>query len=328
MPANEAYPRALEPRARRFSWMTPRRKPTIRWLLSRSIGTGMRPWRTVSSGARSTQPKLRPGTPLAGQFSDGIYRLPEASPEIETARKLDPDRTRSWQTKDCCCSYGPRRRVPYGPQADCGPGAELCQQPCLPGDSLDRRNIRRIWPKPAKRPRSHKRANGWPSCGRRKRLRRGRPPGMLEGILGVERRLYVKGQLPAYALAHPRTLGRKAETLAYLRTSLQRMEPEMVSVRTDRPRLCAGRSGLQGNRAPIRPGSPPLIQEISPVQRVALLGDKAGVADQAAQFFFVARWCAPAAETTFSSIMMLPTSLPPKRRPSWQVFSPGVTQED
>ena len=26
--------------------------------------------------------------------------------------------------------------------------------------------------------------------------------------------------------------------------------------------------------------------------------------------------------------MMLPTSLPPNRSPSWQVFSPGVTQED
>src|SRR5438270_572592 len=36
----------------------------------------------------------------------------------------------------------------------------------------------------------------------------------------------------------------------------------------------------------------------------------------------------PAERTTFSSSITEPTSLPPKRRPSWQTFSPWVTQLD
>src|SRR5262249_41532738 len=36
----------------------------------------------------------------------------------------------------------------------------------------------------------------------------------------------------------------------------------------------------------------------------------------------------PADRTTFSSSITEPTSLPPKRRPSWQTFNPCVTQLD
>src|SRR5215813_9442962 len=36
----------------------------------------------------------------------------------------------------------------------------------------------------------------------------------------------------------------------------------------------------------------------------------------------------PAERTTFSSSITEPTSLPPKRKPSWQTFSPWVTQLD
>src|SRR3984957_12637733 len=42
----------------------------------------------------------------------------------------------------------------------------------------------------------------------------------------------------------------------------------------------------------------------------------------------VVRLVKPAARTTFSSSITEPTSLPPKRRPSWQTFSPCVTQLD
>jgi len=57
---------------------------------------------------------------------------------------------------------------------------------------------------------------------------------MLESILAVERQFYAKNQLPAYALAVTYgRLGRKAETLSYLRTSLERMEPAMASLRVD-----------------------------------------------------------------------------------------------
>jgi len=62
---------------------------------------------------------------------------------------------------------------------------------------------------------------------------------MLESILAVERQFYTKDQLPAYALARTYgRLGRKAETLTYLRTSLERMEPALVSVRVDEALDC------------------------------------------------------------------------------------------
>ena len=41
----------------------------------------------------------------------------------------------------------------------------------------------------------------------------------------------------------------------------------------------------------------------------------------------VSRKCAPAAETTFSSIIRLPKSLAPKRSETWPIFAPWVTQE-
>ena len=57
---------------------------------------------------------------------------------------------------------------------------------------------------------------------------------MLEGMLTVQQQFHAKDQLPAYVLAesHGR-LGHKADTLGYLRTSLERMEPAMVAVRID-----------------------------------------------------------------------------------------------
>jgi hypothetical protein len=67
-----------------------------------------------------------------------------------------------------------------------------------------------------------------------KGLAAGGPNGMFESMLAVERQLSAKDQLPAYALAETACrMGRKAETLNYLRTSLQRMEPEMVALRMD-----------------------------------------------------------------------------------------------
>jgi tetratricopeptide (TPR) repeat protein len=63
--------------------------------------------------------------------------------------------------------------------------------------------------------------------------------GMFEGMLDVQRQLYAKGQLPAYVLAETNgRLARKAETLSYLQTSLQRMEPAMVSLRVDEALDC------------------------------------------------------------------------------------------
>jgi Tfp pilus assembly protein PilF len=57
---------------------------------------------------------------------------------------------------------------------------------------------------------------------------------MFESILAVEQQFYAKDQLPAYALADTYgRLGQKAETLSYLRTSLERMEPALASLRVD-----------------------------------------------------------------------------------------------
>jgi tetratricopeptide (TPR) repeat protein len=63
--------------------------------------------------------------------------------------------------------------------------------------------------------------------------------GMFEGILAVERQLYAKDRLPAYALAETYgRLGRKAETLTWLRRALERMEPAMVPLRVDEALDC------------------------------------------------------------------------------------------
>ena len=67
-----------------------------------------------------------------------------------------------------------------------------------------------------------------------KGLAAGGSQGMFESMLDVELQLYAKDQLPAYALALTYgSLGRKADTLRYLRNSLQRTESEMVALRTD-----------------------------------------------------------------------------------------------
>jgi tetratricopeptide (TPR) repeat protein len=63
--------------------------------------------------------------------------------------------------------------------------------------------------------------------------------GMFEGMLAVERQLYAKDQLPAYVLAETYgRLGRKADTLSHLRTSLERTEPAIVSLRVDEALDC------------------------------------------------------------------------------------------
>jgi tetratricopeptide (TPR) repeat protein len=75
-----------------------------------------------------------------------------------------------------------------------------------------------------------------------KGLAAGGAQGMYEAMLNVKRQLYAQGQLSAYALALTcGSLGRKAETLSYLRTALQRMEPEMVALRTDWELECVRR---------------------------------------------------------------------------------------
>ena len=59
--------------------------------------------------------------------------------------------------------------------------------------------------------------------------------GMFEGMLAVQKQLYAKDQWPAYGLAQTCCrLGRKSEALGYLRTSLERKESAMISLRTDR----------------------------------------------------------------------------------------------
>ncbi|MGA2742724.1 MAG: tetratricopeptide repeat protein [Bryobacteraceae bacterium] len=63
--------------------------------------------------------------------------------------------------------------------------------------------------------------------------------GMFERILAAQRVLYIKDQLPAYVMAQTSgRLGRKAETLSYLRASLERMEPAIVTLRVDEALDC------------------------------------------------------------------------------------------
>jgi tetratricopeptide (TPR) repeat protein len=63
--------------------------------------------------------------------------------------------------------------------------------------------------------------------------------GMLERILAVQQQLYAKDQLPAYALAETcGRLGQKTGTVSYLRTSAERLEPAMVTLRVDEALDC------------------------------------------------------------------------------------------
>ena len=84
--------------------------------------------------------------------------------------------------------------------------------------------------------------------------------GMLQRMLAVEQQLYAKDQLPAYALARTHCrLGQKSEAMGYLRMSLERAEPAMVSLRVDRAlQIVRDDPAFSVDRAPLRPRPPPL----------------------------------------------------------------------
>jgi tetratricopeptide (TPR) repeat protein len=82
---------------------------------------------------------------------------------------------------------------------------------------------------------------------------------MLESILAVERQFYAKDRLPAYALARTYgRLGQKGEALSYLRASLERAEPALVSLRVDEAIDCVRDDPAYQEIVPLRPGRAPV----------------------------------------------------------------------
>jgi uncharacterized protein (TIGR02996 family) len=68
----------------------------------------------------------------------------------------------------------------------------------------------------------------------KKGLAQGGASGFLEGMLGVQKKLYAQEKIPAYPLAQTAALlGKKAEALQYLMASLSRHERRLVDIATD-----------------------------------------------------------------------------------------------
>ena len=75
------------------------------------------------------------------------------------------------------------------------------------------------------------------------------------------------------------------------------------------------------------PGSRRVVAD-GAVERVALAGDEAGVRIVWRKSSVEARYVVPAAETTFSSIMIEPMSSAPNASATWPIFMPCVTHDD
>ena len=185
--------------------------------------------------------KLNPNYVLAhhwrGSFLMAIDRLPEALAEIETARKLDPTSSAILADKGLLlfhmgrtgeavtllkqiAAQEPKFASSYSYLALIH--LDIKDYPAYLADAREAATLTQDSPGLAIVDAGDE---GFAAGGGR---------AMLDSILGVERRLYANGQLPAYALAQTCcSLGRKAEALVYLRTSLERMEPAMVALRVD-----------------------------------------------------------------------------------------------
>ena len=185
--------------------------------------------------------KLNPNYVLAhhwrGSFLMAIDRLPEALAEIETARKLDPTSSAILADKGLLlfhmgrtgeavtllkqiAAQEPKFASSYSYLALIH--LDIKDYPAYLADAREAATLTQDSPGLAIVDAGDE---GFAAGGGR---------AMLDSILGVERRLYANGQLPAYALAQTCcSLGRKAEALVYLRTSLERMEPAMVALRGD-----------------------------------------------------------------------------------------------
>ncbi len=243
MPADEAYPRALEA-ARKAVQLDERSAEAHNSLAFVSFYWN---WDAVLADREFRRAiELNPNYVLAhhwrANFLMSMHRLPEALQEIETARKLDPGSQAILADKGLLLLHLGRFHESLAllkqiEAQEPGFSSSHVYLAVLYNETKDYpeflAELRQV---AALTQESHGLAIV--EAGE-KGLAAGGAQGMFEGMLDVERQLYAKDELPAYALALTcGSLGRKEETLGYLETALRRMEPEMVALRTDAELNC------------------------------------------------------------------------------------------
>jgi len=238
MPANEAFPRALEA-ARKAIQLDPSSAEAHNSLAFISFYWNWDAAQADREFQRAIQ--LNPNYVLAhhwrGNFLLSMRRLPEALTEIETARKLDPASNAILADEGLLLLNMGRHAEALAllkqieAQEPAFSSSHLylsmlhCKMKDYTGFLAEMREAYTL---------NQDSAGLAVVAAGEKGLAAGGSNGMFESMLAVERQLFAKDQLPAYALAETACrMGRKAETLNYLRTSLQRMEPEMVALRMD-----------------------------------------------------------------------------------------------
>jgi tetratricopeptide (TPR) repeat protein len=238
MPANEAYPKALDA-ARRAVQLDDASADAHNSLAFVSFYWNWDAAQADREFRRAIQ--LNPNYVLAhhwrANFLMTVGRLPEALDEIEEARKLDPTSNATLADKGLLL-FRMRR---FGEALTLLQQIEA-QEPRFSSSHfyltvvhLERKDYPAFLAELREAYTLTQDSQGLAIVAAgEKGLAAGAYRGMFEGMLDVERQLYVKDQLPAYALAQTcGRLGRKAETLSYLRTSLERLEPAMVTLRVD-----------------------------------------------------------------------------------------------
>lgn len=243
MPASEAYPRALEA-ARKAVQLDDTSAEAHNSLAFVSFYWN---WDAALADREFRRAiELNPNYVLAhhwrANFLMSMHRLPEALDEMETARKLDPGSNAILADQGLLLLHMGRFRDSLAllKQIETQEPAFASSHVYLAVLYNETKDYPQFLAETREVDTLTRAGHGLAIVAAgEKGLAAGGPQRMFEGMLEVERRLYAKDQLPAYALALTcGSLGRKAETLSYLRTALQRMEPEMVALRTDAELNC------------------------------------------------------------------------------------------
>jgi tetratricopeptide (TPR) repeat protein len=243
MPANEAYPKALDA-ARRAVQLDDASADAHNSLAFVSFYWNWDAAQADREFQRAIQ--LNPNYVLAhhwrANFLMTVGRLPEALDEIEAARKLDPTSNATLADKGLLL-FRMRR---FGEALTLLQQIEA-QEPSFSSShfyltvvQLERKDYPAFLAELREACTLTQDTQGLAVVAAgEKGLAAGTYRGMFEAMLAVQRQLYLKDQLPAYALAQTYgRLGREAETLSYLRTSLERLEPAIVTLRVDEALDC------------------------------------------------------------------------------------------
>jgi predicted Zn-dependent protease len=238
MPANDAYPRALDAarKAVQLDDASPEAHNSLAFV------SFYWSW-DVAQADREFQRaiQLNPNYVLAhhwrANFLMAIDRLPEALDEIEIARKLDPASNAILADKGHLLFQMRRfgEALTLLKQIEAQEPKFASSHVYLAEMHLDKKDYPAYLAETREAAALTQNSRGLAiAAAGDKGFAAGGGRAMFESILAVEQQFYAKDQLPAYALAQTYCrLGQKAETLSYLRTSLERMEPALASLRVD-----------------------------------------------------------------------------------------------